>query len=121
MFVINKLSINERRLLYFLKSKVKPEDYNIHSYRFNIKELALALGINKRPIDVEILNIITRLQHNPVIIETKTTILQANWIVSACFTKDEVELETSPKAKAILLSNNFCGIQIKHNYYSSNL
>lgn len=104
--LINKLSIYERRLLHFLKSKVEPED-QFNSYKLNIKELALALGINKKSMDVQLFDIITGLQNNPVTIETKTSILQATWIMSAYFTEGEIELELTPKMKPFLLSNNF--------------
>ena len=102
------LSLQEKRLILWLVSAIRPGDTDFHSYRVSVRTLAELLGLEKnKNIYAQVAAVTRRLMRRVIEIETldEQHLLQIHWLSSAEYHRGQgsVELCFDPKLKPYLL------------------
>ena len=115
------LSLQEKRLILWLVSAIRPGDTDFHSYRVSVRTLAELLGLEKnKNIYAQVAAITRRLMRRVIEIETldEQRFLQIHWISSAEYHRGQgyVDLCFDPKLKPYLLhlKDQFTSIALQY-------
>ena len=107
-----KLSLQEQKIILFVISKIKPEDYDLRRYKIDLADLCDACGIEHFGQNYKhFRSIIYSLYHKDILWSTPDKEGPARWIHDYDFLKKEnaIEVELSPKLKPhlLMLRDNF--------------
>jgi Initiator Replication protein len=115
------LTLQEKRLIYWLISEIKPEDGDFKPYRVAIKELTAFLGLeNNNRIYQQMAEVTERLMRRVMKIEEpeNKSLLQVAWVSSARYHlgKGCVDISFDPQLKPYLvqLKNQFTSIELRY-------
>ena len=115
------LSLQEKRLILWLVSAIRPGDTDFHSYRVSVRTLAELLGLEKnKNIYAQVAAVTRRLMRRVIEIETldEQRFLQIHWISSAEYHRGKgyVDLCFDPKLKPYLLhlKDQFTSIALQY-------
>ncbi len=115
------LSLQEKRLILWLVSAIRPGDTDFHSYRVSVRALAELLGVEKnKNIYAQVAAVTRRLMRRVIEIETldEQRFLQIHWISSAEYHRGKgyVDLCFDPKLKPYLLhlKDQFTSIALQY-------
>src|SRR5512132_75554 len=115
------LTLQEKRLIYWLISEIKPEDGDFKPYRVAIKELTAFLGLeNNNRIYQQMAEVTERLMRRVMKIEEleSNSLLQVAWVSSARYHlgKGCVDISFDPQLKPYLvqLKNQFTSIELRY-------
>src|SRR5512144_1710219 len=115
------LSLQEKRLILWLVSAIRPGDTDFHSYRVSVRALAELLGVEKnKNIYAQVAAVTRRLMRRVIEIETldEQSYLQIHWLSSAEYHRGQgsVELCFDPKLKPYLLQlkDQFTSIALQY-------
>lgn len=115
------LTLQEKRLIYWLIAQIKPGDNDFHPYRVQIKELSVFLGMeNNNRIDQQIAAVTERLMRRVMTIEEIETrsLLQVSWVSSARYHLGQgcVDIAFDPRLKPYLLQlkSQFTTIELRY-------
>src|SRR5512144_881032 len=115
------LSLQEKRLILWLVSAIRPGDTDFHSYRVSVRALAELLGVEKnKNIYAQVAAVTRRLMRRVIEIETldEQSYLQIHWLSSAEYHRGQgsVELCFDPKLKPYLLhlKDQFTSIALQY-------
>lgn len=115
------ITLQEKRILLWLLSEIKPDDTDFQLYRIQIKDLAEFAGIEKnKNIYTEMAGITKRLMERVLEISEidSKRLLQVHWLSSADyrFGNGSVDLSFDPKLRPylLMLKEQFTQIPLKH-------
>jgi hypothetical protein len=115
------LSLQEKRLILWLVSAIRPGDTDFHSYRVSVRALAELLGLEKnKNIYAQVAAVTRRLMRRVIEIETldEQRFLQIHWLSSAEYHLGQgcVDLCFDPKLKPYLLQlkDQFTSIALQY-------
>lgn len=106
-----KLSLQERRLIYMFIACIKPDDKDFKMMRLNVREIANYVGIDSKHYYQTVKELVINLQRKGVYIKKDKSSLYVNWLASSEYYEKQgiVEIEFSQKMKPYLL-------QLKREY-----
>ena len=115
------LTLQEKRLIYWLISEIKPDDGDFKPYRVSVKELATFLGLeNNNRIYQQMAQVTERLMRRVMKIEEpeNASLLQVAWVSSARYHlgKGCVDISFDPQLKPYLiqLKSHFTSIELRY-------
>ena len=115
------LTLQEKRLIYWLISEIKPDDHDFKPYRVSVKELTVFLGMeNNNRIYQQMAQVTERLMRRVMKIEEpeNESLLQVAWVSSARYHlgKGCVDISFDPQLKPYLiqLKSHFTSIELRY-------
>lgn len=110
------LNVVEQRIIFFLISKIEPDDDNFKKYEFDIGEFCSLCGIKKSGSYAYLKDVVKNLRDKSVWVETEKQEFTLSWLSSCIIDKetDKVTLEISDMMRPYLL-------QLKSNFTSYQL
>jgi hypothetical protein len=115
------LTLQEKRLIYWLISEIKPDDHDFKPYRVSVKELTAFLGLeNNNRIYQQMAQVTERLMRRVMKIEEpeNESLLQVAWVSSARYHlgKGCVDISFDPQLKPYLiqLKSHFTSIELRY-------
>src|SRR5512132_105968 len=115
------LTLQEKRLIYWLISEIKPEDGDFKPYRVSVKELTAFLGLeNNNRIYQQMAQVTERLMRRVMKIEEaeNESLLQVAWVSAARdqLGKGCVDISLDPQLKPYLiqLKSHFTSIELRY-------
>ena len=115
------LTLQEKRLIYWLISEIKPDDRDFKPYRVSVKELTTFLGLeNNNRIYQQMAQVTERLMRRVMKIEEpeNESLLQVAWVSSARYHlgKGCVDISFDPQLKPYLiqLKSHFTSIELRY-------
>jgi hypothetical protein len=120
------LSLQEKRLILWLVSAIRPGDTDFHSYRVSVRQFAELLGLEKnKNIYAQVAAVTRRLMRRVIEIETldEKRFLQIHWLSSAEYHLGQgcVDLCFDPKLKPYLLQlkDQFTSIALQYGEHQN--